>query len=404
MRWILLLMIVLPLLFGCSALTDTDPDINLDIVSFSADESYFTLTLTNEGADPAGQFNVYYVLDELYVEVPENTFATLSDLAAGTEVSFQVPNQLSSSDGLGGHCVTLYVDYVDDVAETNEGDNKYYAYYYDGAYETEYDYIRSKTYSWVENIRDTVQENYEWPATGGYNMHLLDTVTSSDDETMHGLRTTRTINGANTSVILFNLASAHNGYNSFNYDSTVYEYNSSREVVCHEYTHAFHRQYIVDNSSVSNWNDVPTWFKEGLAVYTAGQGLKRVRYYAYRLKHFDSLSESGALSEILEGVCGSSSHEHDNDDYAGDFLAICYINSQGSSKLRSIIQDNASGMELETAIVNNLSSVSSWSDFKSKVETYAEEYFADYVQWSKVDAGGINADGIDREPEPDLVD
>lgn len=369
---------------GCGLTQTTTSNIDLEIASFDADSSSFTVTVTNEGSDPAGQFNVSFVMDEIYVVTPESTFVTISQLSKESSVSFSFPNQLSSSDGKGGHAVTGYADSSDTVDETNEGDNSKYAYYYDGSYEAEYDYIHSKQYTWIETARDRVQSYFSWPATGTYYMHLVDELADN-----LGVRTTRLIKGVYTSVILFDLGDCHDGYSSYEYDDEWVTENSSEEIVYHEYVHAFHREYVVEYGS---WNDVPAWLKEGLAVYTAGQGVGRVKYHAWLFKMND-YSVSSAREAMLEAVFGSD--EHDNSDYAGDYLAIKYIVSTfGLSVLRNIIYDNANGSDIETAVVNNLSGIDSWSEFQSELRSYADTTITAY--WSHLTTSSMSAQGIKR--------
>jgi len=358
--------------------------VDLKIASFSADSSNFTITLTNEGADASGKFTVYYVMDEIYLADPDYTYATISDIPGRQSTSFAIPNQLTSSDGKGGHCVTAYADYNSEVEETNEGNNKKYAYYYDGSYSSAYSNINSKYSTWKETLRSKVQSDYGWSASGSYNTHLVDTITSESGSSSAGLMSRRMLYGSSTStpVVLLNLKSASDGYSNYGYQDSWHTYNSSQEVIYHEYTHAFHYEHVKKTGGSSVWSDLADWFIEGLAVYTAGQGEDRVKYYAYTLKKNSGYTESQALEEILEAVDGASTV--DSNDYAGNFLAIDYIvNTFGLAALKNIINDSAAGTSLNTAIVNNLSNVSSITSFRSKVRTYATTYLDTY--WAGLD-------------------
>ncbi|MBI3272254.1 MAG: tetratricopeptide repeat protein [Planctomycetes bacterium] len=63
---------------------------------------------------------------------------------------------------------------------------------------------------------------------------------------------------------------------------------------------------------------LPPWIREGLALWTAGQGPERVRYY---LAHRDALDDPGVLINGLDGPHGLR-------DYPEDFLAFDYVEAR----------------------------------------------------------------------------
>ncbi|MFC1511261.1 CARDB domain-containing protein [Candidatus Margulisiibacteriota bacterium] len=387
------LLLVLFALAGCSVVTETDPDINLVGYDCEATASRLYATIKNTGSDDAGSFKVKFYMDAIYVTSPESKTVTVDSLAAGGITTVETYNTLSSSDGDGQHFIEVYVDYDDEVDESNEVNNYSADYYYDGDYEEIYNQIFSNLSSWRSSIRSTCQDTWGWPASGTYYMHFMDEIEGS-----HGVRTTRMIEGSYTSVLLFNLSSVGN-YSRYPYQGELVRYNSSQEVVAHEYVHAYHREYVTQYGS---WNYPPTWFKEGMAVYTAGQGVKRVRYYIDYYKDTRSTSEVREL--ILAGVFGADDHAARH--YAGDYLAIRYMVAEhGSSKVKSIMYDNANGQDMEDAIVDNLGM--SWVSFKATLRSYTDAVLEDYwgdIYISSVDGFDVEAERERRRLQPELLD
>ncbi|KAF0133531.1 MAG: hypothetical protein FD145_1258 [Candidatus Saganbacteria bacterium] len=334
--------------------------IELKITAFLANKTKFNITVANNGTDITEPFAIKFALDDIYVEAPENKTISIEKILGNSHTTTETDNLLSSSDGIGGHCATAYVEGYG----TEES-----VYYNDGNYQTEYDYAFANLSNWLSNIKSTLKSDYDFPCSGTYNVHLVDAITSESGSSL-GKCSGRTIKGSYTAVIQLSLSDM-NSYGTYFYDGVHYPYTTSQEVAYHEYTHAFHREYIISKSSLSDWSILPSWFKEGLAVYSAGQGIARVRYYSAYYKTL-GYTKSQMLDKILSAVNGG---DHEAHDYAGDYLAVYYIRyTYGKTVLNNVIKDNAGGMDIEDAIVHNLSSVSSFASFKSKVRDYAENY------------------------------
>jgi len=380
MRW-LSITLLLFFVYGCSIQQSSSAD--LQIISLSADGDTITTSIYNQGDGDATDATITFNLDEIYYADPNSITSTISLLAAGGFLTVETTNSLTSEGGVGQHYL-----------KADTGSDTSALYYYDGAYTSAYNYINNNKSTWISTIRDRCQLYYNWPASGNYNMQLLDDMTSL------GRRSTRTILGTSTSVLSLDLEAAADGYSAYYWDGDRISYNTSREIVYHEYVHAFHREYVVQYGS---WNNAPTWFKEGIAVFTAGQGPNRVKYYAYRYKNNYDYTQYETREEILEGVCGGSSHTHESNDYAGDYLAIQYIiDNYSYATLRSIIYDNANGEDIEDAIVDNLSNVSSWTSFKSKLRSYTDDVLDDY--WDHLTSSSVSAADITMPPESELID
>ncbi len=377
MRWISILLLLF-LLYGCSI--QQSPSADLQITSLSADSDTITTSVYNQGDGDANNATVTFNLDEIYYTDTNSITSTVNFLASGGSLTIETTNSLTSEGGVGQHYL-----------KADTGSDTSALYYYDGSYSGAYSYINNNKSTWISTIRDRCQLYYNWPASGNYNMQLLDNMTSL------GKRSTRTILGTTTSVLSLDLEAAADGYNGYYWDGTRISYNTSREIVYHEYAHAFHREYVVQYGS---WNYAPTWFKEGIAVFKAGQGPNRVKYYAYLYKN-DGDSKYEVREEILEGVCGGSSHTHESNDYAGDYLAIQYIiDTYSYTHLRYILYDNANGEDIEDAIEDNLSI--SWNTFKSRLRSYTDDVLDDY--WSHLVSSSISAADIKMPPEEELTD
>jgi hypothetical protein len=363
-----LLLLLFPL--GCNTAQNPAPNVDLEVVELTANKDTLAMTIRNNGANASPVFKVELALDSMYLETYDKKTITADQLAAGQMTTLETINTLTSTDGVGQHYVTARADYDSAISETNEDNNFHSAFYYDGLYTAECDTIYAKYPLWVADLKGWLDTWYNFPISYAFNVHLLDEVLSGSDS-VDGLRVTRTINSITTSVILFNLKSPHEGYSTYVYDGVTYSVRTSEEVVGHEYTHAYHRQDVVDGSSVNHWNDVPAWFREGLANYTSGEGPKQVRFQVYYAKHLrgDSLAETKA--NLIDGLEGDV---RDSVDAAEDYLAIKFILVKSNmTTLRNILHDNATGSSIEDAIVAHLSGiVTSWTDFKNQFKTYAE--------------------------------
>lgn len=352
-----------------STTTTTQALPDLRIESFSADEDYFTIRITNEGNAYAGNIEVKYWLDSIYMNYPESRLVTVEGMYPGTAVAFVVLNTLTPEWEKAGHCVSVEVDYDDDIEESDESDNVASATYYDGDYPEIYTSVSSSVATWREIAKQRCQDYFGFPATVDYSLQLVDSLTY-EGGTAYGLMSVRYpvthIQGYisyPTAVTFLNLEAINDGYSTYVYDGITYSANASSDVVVHEYVHAYHWEYVYSDQGGS-WNNVPRWLREGLAVYGAHQGEDRVKntMAVHMTSGYNTVDTT--KDYLLEGLVSNDDHGAVN--YAQDYMALEYIvNNYGLSTLQSILEENANGTSAETAVLNNLPDVSSWSYFEN---------------------------------------
>jgi len=284
----------------------------------------------------------------------------VESLGAGETISLEILNDLSSAEGRGEHYAIVRVDSNSQVSERDELNNSESVYYYDGEYLDEYTAMRANLPSWVTEIKDRLNSEYDFSCTGVVYLRLVD-----DMGNISGSMAAPYLFGSSevTPVLMFNLKRLHDGYTTYESGGVIYTSDTSQEVIFHEYTHAYHCYYAIDNQGI--WP--PAWFREGFAVYVAGHGPGIVKRMIYKCKvSGEAFAETA--DRIMDGL--QSDEEHDAYDYAEDYLALQYIVSNyGQSSLKNIVRDSSFGASIEVAVLDNIAE-SDWDTFEESVNTY----------------------------------
>lgn len=136
--------------------------------------------------------------------------------------------------------------------------------------------------------------------------------------------------------------------------------------ILHEMTHCVQRERTGEAYYV-----LPKWLREGLALWTAGQGEDRIRtllgIYATRPK--DPL---GVL------VTGLDDEKHTYNDYAEDYLAMEYIEkTHGRQAVRRLFADLLTGMAWSEAIQRATGQDA--AAFKASARSYARQRLVDVM-------------------------
>ncbi|KPJ61135.1 MAG: hypothetical protein AMS15_06130 [Planctomycetes bacterium DG_23] len=134
------------------------------------------------------------------------------------------------------------------------------------------------------------------------------------------------------------------------------------EVVTHEMTHAQMRLHM----GYSAYKRIPKWLREGLALYTSGEGPGRVGYLL-------------GIVEQPEDLVNGLEEKHTFDDHAEDFLAIQYIEKQyGSEAVKKLSRLLLNRVPYRKALqeVTGLS----WPSFEKAAQAYALSYIQSLAQ------------------------
>ena len=352
-----------------STTTTTLARADLSIATFEADADYLSVTVTNEGGTGASDIEVKFRMDAIYESYPDGRVVTVESLGAGTSTGILIMNTLTPTYPNAGHSVMVEVDYRDAITESDEDNNTAYSRYYDGDYAELYEFFLENYTTYRDLAKQRCQDYYNFSPSGNYEIQLVDSLTYEGGSAfgMMGVRYPVPLYSGGiaypTAVVYLNLEEVADGYPTYVYDDVTYESNSSFEVIVHEYVHAYHWEYVYADQRGS-WSDVPTWLREGIAVYGAGQGTDRVRstMAGHMGGGYNTVDTTKAY--VLEGLVSNDDHGFVN--YAQDYMALEYIvNTYGLSTLQAIIEDNANGTSAEAAVVNNLPDVSSWYTFNN---------------------------------------
>ncbi|MBI3272704.1 MAG: tetratricopeptide repeat protein [Planctomycetes bacterium] len=168
--------------------------------------------------------------------------------------------------------------------------------------------------------------------------------------------------------------------------------NLDREIL-HETVHAAFALRLGDGFA-----RLPPWIREGIALWTAGQGPERVRYY---LAHRDALDDGGVLINGLDGPHGLR-------DYPEDFLAFEYIETRhGADAVRRFVALILGGRPWTAALAE--ATGEDWPAFQAAARVHAraaldrlaDPGLADYRRIAKL---GDEPFAVDRaQPLPDAA-
>ncbi|MBI3273440.1 MAG: tetratricopeptide repeat protein [Planctomycetes bacterium] len=123
----------------------------------------------------------------------------------------------------------------------------------------------------------------------------------------------------------------------------------------HELTHAI---FLVRMGGA--FARLPAWLREGIALWAAGQGPARVRYYLAKREFFD---EPALLVNGLDGPHGLR-------DYPEDFLAFDYLESRGGEQaVQRLAASLAARRPWEEALLE--AAGEEWPNFRTAARAYA---------------------------------
>jgi hypothetical protein len=326
-------------------------------MALTASGQQFAVTITNQGLSTAGTFTIKFTLDAIYTEDPGTKLVTVESLPAGSSLTVETVNDLASAEGRGEHYLAAQI--------LPDGPTQG-VHFYDGDYLSEYQAMSAARPEMQAAISSQLQSELDFPCSNLCYVRLIDTMEGSS-----AAMTVRNLFGSSegTVIILFNLGRLHDGYATYESGGTIYISDTSAEVMYHEYAHAYQMQYV--GLSGGRWDavNIPIWFREGFAVYSAGHGPNLVKRLIARSKH-DGLDQAATIAKLLDGLTCSP---HEGFDYAEDYLALAYIVANyGADKYKEIVQTSAAGTSVEAAIVSGLSLPTGWAGFETDFENYAQ--------------------------------
>ncbi|MFH1542724.1 MAG: CARDB domain-containing protein [bacterium] len=363
------LFFILLLLVGCGVNQTTQPGVDLQIASFTADKNEMIAEIVNNGIAPAGSFTMEFSQDEIYIENTVKRYCTVESLAVGATVTIVQINDLISAEGQGQHYARISVDYDDRLAESDETNNQETLEFYTGENLAGYTLMMSLLTGWQSEIRTQLSNDYGFACTGSVYLRFQDEISGD----MAGYMATPHLFGSieSTPVITVDLTKAQQGYSTYESEGVIYQSITSKEVIFHEYTHAYHWHQVNDNNG--QWP--PAWFREGFAVYVTGNGERTLKRLISRSKASGE-AEAETVARILDGFEDLS---HDAYDYGEDYLALAYIVANfGFEALKNIVEDNATGSSIESAVVNNLAGIDNFADFENVVYLYGRSSIETY--------------------------
>ncbi|KAF0243572.1 MAG: hypothetical protein FD180_3267 [Planctomycetota bacterium] len=127
----------------------------------------------------------------------------------------------------------------------------------------------------------------------------------------------------------------------------------------HEMTHALLQGALGE----VNYRRLPSWTREGLAVWAAGQGPARVTLWL--TLHWDKPDPVAAM------VNGLENEKHSPGDYPEDYLAVAAIESEkGIAGVHAFVKDLAAGKACHDAAAAAIGK--SWGEFENLARSFAE--------------------------------
>ncbi|MCA8939406.1 MAG: hypothetical protein KDB07_06350, partial [Planctomycetes bacterium] len=116
----------------------------------------------------------------------------------------------------------------------------------------------------------------------------------------------------------------------------------------HELNHAVLREWLGDT-----YRSTPTWWREGVAVHSAGQTERRLRVLLAG-KISNSLRSLAQAANIVPSLINGIKDKHDFDDYAEDVLLIEWALSQNPKALVEMVAAIKEGKDVEGAYAASL--------------------------------------------------
>lgn len=138
-----------------------------------------------------------------------------------------------------------------------------------------------------------------------------------------------------------------------------------KQVYQHEMVHAIQRCAMAKGE----YDKVPHWFREGIAVFTAGQGPGRVK------RIFDDLMKKEkdvekAIKKMINGLEG----KHTRGDYGEDYLAFQYLNDKfGKESIKKLACSVTFDAKPYKEVIEEITKLS-YKEFCDAAKEFAIEY------------------------------
>lgn len=172
------------------------------------------------------------------------------------------------------------------------------------------------------------------------------------------------------------------------FDVVVQNNISLEETLHHEMVHA-----VMRNAMGCRYHDLPKWFREGIAVWAAGQTQEKLAVNMATLPF--RLRENENLLDGLER------DNHDETDYFEDAMAVHWLATHVPipELLREIVTEKGyyKGVIMKRTNMG-------WPDVEKSVKSYAEKYLQDFVVSGEVESfKSANRQYLDKNYDEALV-